>query len=118
MPVDGPHERIVDKMAETGSWLIGDPDEVVARLRWLDEVSGGYGGLMFMAHEWANREKTLKSYELFARYVMPHFQGSLESLGRSYDDAVEKAEVITAAGVRAIEAAHQAYEAKHPPARP
>jgi limonene 1,2-monooxygenase len=118
MPVDGPHEQIVDKMAETGSWLIGDPDDVAARLRWLDEVSGGYGGLMFFAHEWANREKTLKSYELFARYVMPHFQGSLESLGRSYDDAVEKAAVISAAGARAIEAAHQAYEAKRPPARP
>ena len=117
MPVDGPHEAIVDRMAETGSWLIGEPDEIVARLRWLDEVSGGYGGLMVMAHEWANREKTLKSYELFARYVMPHFQGSLANLGRSYDDAVEKAEVIKAAGARAIEAAHQAYEAKAAPPR-
>ncbi|MFN8524743.1 MAG: LLM class flavin-dependent oxidoreductase [Chloroflexota bacterium] len=109
MPVDGPYEKIVDKMADTGSWLVGDPDDVVARLRQLDEVSGGYGGLMIMAHEWANREKTLKSYELFARYVMPHFQDSLTSLGASYDDAVAKAEVIKAAGIRAIEAAHQKY---------
>jgi len=117
MPVDGPHEKIVDRMVETGSWLIGEPGEIVERLRWLDEVSGGYGGLMVMAHEWANREKTLKSYELFARYVMPHFQGSLANLGRSYDDAVAKADVVKAAGTRAIEAAHQAYEAKRTAAR-
>jgi len=116
MPVDGPHEQIVDRMAETGSWLVGTPDEVVERLRMLDEVSGGHGGLMIMAHEWANRERTLKSYELFARYVMPHFQGSLTSLGHSYDDAVAKAEVIKAAGARAIEAAHQSYEQR--PAAP
>jgi limonene 1,2-monooxygenase len=117
MPVDGPHEKIVDKMVETGSWLVGTPDDIIARLRLLDEVSGGYGGLMVMAHEWANREKTLRSYELLARHVMPHFQDSLTSLGRSYDDAVEKAEVIKAAGARAIEAAHQAYEQKQAGAR-
>ncbi len=117
MPVDGPHEKIVDRMVETGSWLVGTPDDVVTKLRMLDEVSGGYGGLMVMAHEWANREKTLKSYELFARHVMPRFQGSLTNLGRSYDDAVEKAEVIKAAGTRAIEAAHQAYEQKQAGAR-
>jgi limonene 1,2-monooxygenase len=112
MPVDGPHELIVDKMVESGSWLVGDPDDIIDRIRWLDEVSGGYGGLLVMAHEWANRERTLRSYELFARHVMPHFQGSLESLERSYVDAVEKAEVIRQAGERAIEAAHQRYDKK------
>jgi len=28
----------------------------------------------------ATREQTLRSYELFARYVMPRFQGSLETI--------------------------------------
>jgi hypothetical protein len=26
-------------------------------------------------HEWASTEKLRRSYELFARYVMPHFRG-------------------------------------------
>ena len=39
--------------------------------------------MLFRAHEWANREDTLKSYELFARYVMPRFQGSAEPLAAS-----------------------------------
>ena len=117
MPVDGPHELIVDQMVETGSWLIGTPDDVIEKLQWLDEVSGGYGGLMVMAHEWASREKTLRSYELLARFVMPRLQGSLESLERSYVDAVDKAAVISEAGRKAIEAAHQAYETKTAEAR-
>jgi limonene 1,2-monooxygenase len=44
---------------------------------------GGFGGIMFRAHEWANREETMKSYELFARHVMPHFQGSAATLAGS-----------------------------------
>jgi len=88
---------------------------VVAGIRRLGEVSGGYGGLMVMAHEWASRERTLRSYELLARHVMPHFQGSLESIERSYRDAVAKAEVIKQAGERAIEAAHRAYDERRPP---
>ena len=50
----------------------------------LEELSaGGFGGLLFRAHEWANREQTLKSYELFARHVMPQFQGSLGPISGS-----------------------------------
>jgi len=29
-----------------------------------------------MAHEWADPDATRRSYELFARYVMPRFQNS------------------------------------------
>ena len=113
MPVDGPYDQVLDTMIETGSWLIGTPDDVIPRIRQLDDVSGGFGGLMGMAHDWANREATLRSYELFARYVMPHFQGSLDSIGRSYHHAVAKADEINAAGRSAIEAAHQRYEQEH-----
>ena len=99
-----------------GTTLVGTPDTVIRGIQRLEELSaGGFGGLLFRAHEWANREQTFRSYELFARYVMPHFQGSLDSLERSYADAVEKVEIITQAGNRAIEAAHQRYDATHPP---
>ena len=32
-----------------------------------------------LAHEWASVEATHRSYELFARYVMPEIQGSNRS---------------------------------------
>ena len=38
---------------------------------------------MFRAHEWANREQTRRSFELFARWVMPRFQGSIDSIAAS-----------------------------------
>ncbi len=61
--------------------LVGSPDTAIRVIERLLEASGGgFGGMMFRAHEWANREDTLKSYELFARYVMPRFQGSAAPL--------------------------------------
>jgi limonene 1,2-monooxygenase len=61
-----------------GTTLVGSPETAIRGIERLQELSqGGFGGVLFRAHEWANREQTLKSYELFARYVMPRFQGSL-----------------------------------------
>jgi limonene 1,2-monooxygenase len=61
-----------------GTTLVGSPETVIKGINRLLEFSqGGFGGILFRAHEWANREQTLRSYELFARQVMPHFQGSL-----------------------------------------
>ena len=64
-----------------GTTLVGSPDTVVRGIQRLQGYSGGgFGGVLFRAHEWANREQTLRSYELFARYVMPRFQGSLATV--------------------------------------
>ena len=67
-----------------GTTLVGSPETVVKGIERLVELSeGGFGGVMFRAHEWADREQTWKSYELFARYVMPRFQGSAAPLAAS-----------------------------------
>ena len=64
-----------------GTTLVGSPETVIKGInRLLENSQGGFGGILFRAHEWANREQTLRSYELFARYVMPHFQGSLTTI--------------------------------------
>ncbi len=61
--------------------LVGSPETAIRVIeRLIDASDGGFGGMMFRAHEWANREQTMKSYELFARYVMPHFQGAAATL--------------------------------------
>jgi limonene 1,2-monooxygenase len=67
-----------------GTTLVGSPDTVSRGIEHLITLSaGGFGGLLFRAHEWAARHETLKSYELFARYVMPRFQGSLDTVRQS-----------------------------------
>ena len=47
---------------EAGTTLVGSPEDVTHGIERLVEMSkGGFGGLLFMAHEWANREATLRS---------------------------------------------------------
>ncbi len=79
-PETGDHERLVDAINASGFAVIGTPDDAIAQLNRLAEQSGGFGTYLVMANEWADREQTLRSYELLARHVMPHFQGSADSL--------------------------------------
>ena len=64
---------------EQDTSIVGTPEHVVGALTRLQEETGGFGGFLVMAHEWANREKTLRSYELMARYVDPPLQGHARS---------------------------------------
>jgi limonene 1,2-monooxygenase len=62
-----------------GTTLVGSPDTVAKGIKRLLEYSqGGFRGILFRAHEWTTREQTMRSHELFARYVIPVFQQSLE----------------------------------------
>ena len=67
---------------------MGPPEYVIGRSTRLQEETGGFGGFLVMAHDWANRKETLRSYELLARYVIPHFKGMLDPLRSSYDMVV------------------------------
>ena len=44
-------------------------------IRTLQETTGGFGVVLGFAHDWANREATLRSWDLFARYVIPELHG-------------------------------------------
>ncbi len=86
-----------------GTTLVGSPDVAIKGIERLLELSGGgFGGVMFRAHEWANREQTLRSYELFARYVMPHFQGSMETLYASNAFTRENRREVVGRNVEAV----------------
>ena len=75
-----PANEIVDYMVDNGQWIVGTPDDAIAAIDRLQESSGGFGGLLVRAEDWTTREKLHHSYELFARYVMPRFQGSLAGI--------------------------------------
>ena len=82
-------DKMVDELMATGFAVVGTPDMAVAQIERLVEQSGGFGTFLLMATEWADREATLHSYELFAREVMPRFQGSLPAPITSRDWAAE-----------------------------
>jgi limonene 1,2-monooxygenase len=90
-----------------GTTLVGSPETVVRGIERLQGYSqGGFGGLLFRAHEWANREQTLRSYELFARYVMPRFQGSLATIEDSNTWARSNRKSIFGPNVEAVRRAY------------
>ena len=106
---DGPLEHIIDLMVERGAWCVGTPDDLIAHIERLDEESGGFGGFLVQATEWATREQVLHSYELLARYVKPHFQGSLANVRTSAAWTSAKQEEILNLRTQAIDKARRDY---------
>ena len=74
VPEQGTPEECLDAMVRAGFVIVGTPDDLIAQIERLEEQSGGFGAFLVTAHEWADRLATRRSYELIARYVMPHFQ--------------------------------------------
>ena len=109
-------DKMVDALMETGFAVVGTPAMAIAQIERLVEQSGGFGTYLLMAHEWADREATLRSYELFSREVVPHFKGTLGSLEHSRDWAADnRPEFIGAVGgaiMQAISDHHAEREAK------
>ena len=106
---DGPMEKVVDNMAEAGSWVVGTPDDCIEAINRLQEQSGGFGGFLVQTVDWASREKMMRSYELLARYVMPQFQGTVAGPIASNKWATERQATLVAGRVRAIDRAKQVY---------
>ncbi|MBI3330383.1 MAG: LLM class flavin-dependent oxidoreductase [Nitrospinae bacterium] len=117
VPLDMPLERAIDRMVDEGAWIVGTPEDCIAGIERLDEMSGGYGGLLILAHEWASREKILKSYELLSRYVMPCFQDSLTGVTVSTRWSSEHKTELQALRTRSIEKAIHTYTETRAPAR-
>ena len=72
-------------LVDSGTAVIGTPDDAIAQLTRLREQSGGFGCFMIMANDWVERQASLNSYELLAKEVFPHFQGSADRAVASRD---------------------------------
>lgn len=65
-------------LVDSGTAVIGTPDDAIAQLERLKKQSGGFGCFLIMANDWAERRASLASYELLAKEVFPRFQGSAD----------------------------------------
>jgi limonene 1,2-monooxygenase len=72
-------DQWVNTLSTRPTDIIGTPQEAIQKIKAIQQQTGA-GGLIIRSKEWATREANLKSFELFARYVMPEFQGSLAGL--------------------------------------
>ena len=90
-----------------GTTLVGSPDTVAQGIeRLIGYSQGGIGAIMFRAHDWADWEQTKRSYELFARYVMPRFQGSIDTVRQSNEWVRANRRTVFGPNVEAIRRAY------------
>ncbi|HEY8547152.1 MAG TPA: LLM class flavin-dependent oxidoreductase [Acidimicrobiales bacterium] len=90
---------LAEVLNNTGFAVIGTPDDAIAQIARLQEQSKGFGAFLIMATDWADQAAKFRSYELFAREVMPVFQGTADTLTASRDWAAEnRPQFIGAAG--------------------
>ncbi|HEY3111111.1 MAG TPA: LLM class flavin-dependent oxidoreductase, partial [Chloroflexota bacterium] len=66
-----PDDEVTAEYMAENVWIVGDVDEVTAKLRRLHEEVGGFGTLLVIGHEWAPGEGWARSMELLAREVAP-----------------------------------------------
>jgi limonene 1,2-monooxygenase len=103
-----------DYLTSSGIACIGTPEDCVRHFErlWLGS-NGGLGGILLLAHNWADWAATKRSYELMARYVHPHFQRNSNALRDfSYDDAKGKYVTAGAQMKSAVQAAIDKHAAR------
>ena len=103
-------DSIIDQMVEDGAWCVGTPDDLIEHIKSVSNDSGGYGGTLLWAHEWASRKDTLNSYEMIARYVFPEFQQSTINQSNSQKWSMENRDRLVSFREAAIEQAEKDYK--------
>jgi limonene 1,2-monooxygenase len=93
-----------------GTAVIGTPDEMVAMIHRLQETTGGFGVVLGFAHDWANREATLRSWDLFARYVIPEITGTTRNIRASQQFLHENRVELMGGASRAVMSKIMAHE--------
>ena len=90
----------VDSVAfsDESTAVIGTPDDLVARIRQMLELTGGFGTVVGFVHDWAKREDMHRSWDLVARYVIPEVNGMLDNYHESNKFVIENRETWLRAG--------------------
>lgn len=85
-----------------GASVVGTPDDLVAAIRNLQDVTGGFGVVLGFVHDWANLEATRRSWDLVARYVIPEINGALRAQQASADFVEARKEELMAGASKAV----------------
>ena len=100
-------DQAVEEMNEGKFAVIGTPELAIAHIEGLLEQTGGFGSLLLTIGDWGGREGQLRSTDLIARKVIPHFAGQLrppqEAWAEMKADAATLKATIIAAQAKAAE---------------
>jgi len=106
----------VDVLIDSGRAVIGTPEDAIAMIDRLRGKQGQFGVFLAQHVDWADWDQTLKSFELYARYVMPHFNGANVNRTATYNVMHERGEELLAlrrgAATKAFEQHEEAQRAR------
>ncbi|MEI9985314.1 MAG: hypothetical protein WDN69_20235 [Aliidongia sp.] len=107
-PRDTSGKDLVDQLIDNAGVVIGTPDDAIAKLEALYAKQGQFGAFLQLATNWADSEATKKSYDLFARFVRPHFDKANVNRRASLDWVTENGGELS---TKVREAAMKAFAA-------
>ncbi len=92
-----PGADTVEWIVENQIAVVGTPDDAIERIDRLYAKTGDFGAVLLLATNWADWEATKRSYDLYARYVIPHFdqantlrEASYEWVSKNQSSIVDK----------------------------
>ena len=67
---------LVDALIDSKRAIIGTPEDAIEMIERFRAKQGDFGVMLTQHVDWADWDQTFKSYELYARFVMPHYTGA------------------------------------------
>jgi limonene 1,2-monooxygenase len=97
---------------DTGLGVIGTPDDAIAAIQRIYDRYGEFGCVLNLPNTFAGFEATKKSFELYARFVMPHFRKTNVNRQASYDWVAENRHQLRAKRDSAVQAMIQKHRSE------
>ena len=100
-------QDVVDWVVEKrlGGAIVGTPEMAIERIEQVLDKQEGFGTVLINLFNWADYHETIRSLELYADYVIPHFEGQNVARQSSYDWITERQAGFSEKRVRAVEKA-------------
>lgn len=107
-----PGQDAAEWFVENKFGVIGTPDDAIALIQRLYDKQGDFGVFLQQVHNWADFAETKRSYELYQRYVMPHFSGDNRPRVESFDWCTNNRDLLTEKRTSAAKAMFDKHEAE------
>ena len=92
--------------------VIGTPDDAIALIERLYDKQGDFGVFLQQVHNWADFAETRRSYELYQRYVIPHFSKANRPRIESFDWCTDHRDTLSEKRSTAAKAMFDKHEAE------
>lgn len=69
--LDIPDHEVTPEYMMKNNLIVGDVDECTRQLQDIWEVTGGFGTLLMISHDWDDKTKWIRSMELLANEIVP-----------------------------------------------